>query len=58
VNHNDDGPVEVCVNLDGACSSEDDLVVEARAASDVAFVHIHGDDCVFPQILKAYDAVA
>jgi DNA-binding transcriptional MerR regulator/effector-binding domain-containing protein len=49
VNEDDDGPVEVCVPAD-----EGDRVLEA---GQVAFTAIRGEQCVFPEILAAYEAV-
>jgi DNA-binding transcriptional MerR regulator len=49
VNHEEDGPVEVCVPRDDG---------ELRLpAGDVAFTAIRGDQCNFPEILGAYEAV-
>lgn len=50
VNDSDDGPVEVCLPVAGA---------EKRLlAGEVAFTVAAGDQCRFPEILGAYDAVA
>lgn len=50
VNEKDDGPVEVCVPVaDG----------DRRLASgEVAYTRASGPQCVFPEIIGAYDAVA
>ena len=50
VNEVDDGPVEVCVPL---ADGDRDL-----PAGTVAFTHARGDQCRFPEILGAYEAVA
>jgi DNA-binding transcriptional MerR regulator len=50
VNEEDDGPVEVCVpTADGD---------KRLPAGDVAFTIATGDQCRFPEIIGAYDAVA
>jgi DNA-binding transcriptional MerR regulator len=49
VNHEEDGPVEVCVpQPDGD---------ERLPAGEIAFTEISGEQCRFPEILGAYDAV-
>lgn len=49
VNADEDGPVEVCVpSADGEHS---------LPAGEVALTEIEGEQCAFPQILGAYDAV-
>lgn len=49
VNQDEDGPVEVCVpRADGD---------KRLPAGEVAFTQISGRQCVFPEILGAYDAV-
>ena len=49
VNHEEDGPVEVCVPTD---EGEKQL-----PAGEIAFTEITGEQCHFPQILGAYEAV-
>ena len=49
VNAEEDGPVEVCVpTADGE---------HRLPAGEVAFTEIEGEQCAFPQILGAYEAV-
>jgi DNA-binding transcriptional MerR regulator len=49
VNHEEDGPVEVCVpKADGD---------KRLPAGEIAFTSIYGDQCNFPEILGAYEAV-
>jgi effector-binding domain-containing protein len=49
VNNDEDGPVEVCVpKADGD---------KRLPAGETAFTEISGDQCQFPQILGAYEAV-
>jgi DNA-binding transcriptional MerR regulator len=49
VNNEEDGPVEVCVPADDGDKS--------LPAGDIAFTEISGEQCRFPEILGAYDAV-
>jgi effector-binding domain-containing protein len=49
VNETDDGPVEVGVPQAGGDKE--------LPAGDVAFTSVSGDDCAFPEILGAYDAI-
>jgi DNA-binding transcriptional MerR regulator len=49
VNHEEDGPVEVCVP-----KTEGD---KRLPAGEIAFTGIRGDQCNFPEILGAYEAV-
>jgi len=49
VNNEEDGPVEVCVPTD-----EGD---KRLPAGEIAFTEISGEQCQFPEILSAYDAV-
>jgi DNA-binding transcriptional MerR regulator len=49
VNNEEDGPVEVCVPAD-----EGD---KRLPAGEIAFTEIAGEQCQFPQILGAYEAV-
>ena len=49
VNHDEDGPVEVCVpKPDGT---------KRLPAGEIAYTGIRGDQCQFPEILGAYEAV-
>ena len=49
VNEEEDGPVEVCVPRDDG--------VDALPAGAVAFTTVRGEQCRFPEILGAYEAV-
>ena len=50
VNEEDDGPVEVCVPVaDGE---------KRLPAAEVAYTVAVGEQCTFPEIIGAYDAVA
>jgi DNA-binding transcriptional MerR regulator len=49
VNNEEDGPVEVCVPTDDSD--------QRLPAGEIAFTEISGEQCRFPEILGAYDAV-
>ena len=49
VNNDEDGPVEVCVPNPGGHKQ--------LPSGEIAFTEISGEQCQFPQILGAYDAV-
>jgi DNA-binding transcriptional MerR regulator len=49
VNNEEDGPVEVCVPTDSGD--------KRMPAGEIAFTAISGEQCQFPEILGAYDAV-
>src|SRR5262245_45276206 len=49
VNHEEDGPVEVCARSDDGD--------KRLPAGEIAFTEISGEQCRFPEILGAYDAV-
>lgn len=49
VNNEEDGPVEVCVPTDDGD--------QRLPAGEIAFTEISGEQCRFPEILGAYDAV-
>ena len=49
VNNEEDGPVEVCVPTDSGD--------KRMPAGEIAFIEISGEQCQFPEILGAYDAV-
>ena len=56
VNQEDDGPVEVCFPVRGAFTAEGEIVVKAVPPQKAAVVTVRGEQCRFPDILKAYDA--
>ena len=49
VNHDEDGPVEVCVPKDDGD--------KRLPAGEVAFTQVSGNQCDFPEILGAYESV-
>jgi DNA-binding transcriptional MerR regulator len=57
VSEDSDGPVEVCVPIDGQARSNDEPV-RVEPAHREAYVRISRAQFEYPQILSAYDAVA
>jgi DNA-binding transcriptional MerR regulator len=57
VNENDNGPMEMCLPVRGAVAVSGEVTSKDLPATRLAYVDIEGDECEFPAILKAYDAV-
>ena len=57
VDENEDGPVEVCLPVRAPVAVADGVAMKQLPAAQVAFVDITGEQCQFPAILQAYDAV-
>ncbi len=57
VNADSDGPVEVCVPFTGALTVPEDVTVREEPAHHEAYVTLPKAQFVFPDILRAYDAV-
>lgn len=57
VNADSDGPVEVCVPFSGALTVPEAVTVREEPAHMEAFVTLTKAQFVFPDILRAYDAV-
>jgi DNA-binding transcriptional MerR regulator len=58
VNHDSDGPVEVCVPIDPAAADSVGAAVRQESAHREAYVRITKAQVAFPQILSAFEAVA
>jgi len=58
VNADSDGPVEVCLPLAGTLNVPEDVTVREEPAHWEAFVTLTRAQFEFPDILRAYDAVA
>lgn len=56
INHEADGPIEVCVPTTRLLAPTGDVTTRTLPAGMVASVTLLGADCEFPAILKAYDA--
>lgn len=57
INHDDDGPIEVCIPVEGQTATFDNVVSRELLGGQVAYVMLYGDQCRFPAILEGYDAV-
>jgi effector-binding domain-containing protein len=55
VNHEDDGPIEVCVPVQAALMASGEVAMRELAGGKLASVLMIGDQCEFPAILKGYD---
>lgn len=58
VNHDSDGPVEVCIPFTGPVEPLEGMNIRIEPEHPEAYTTITKAQCVFPEILKAYDAVA
>jgi DNA-binding transcriptional MerR regulator len=56
VNHEDDGPYELCVPLQRALATDGEVIARELATAQVASVTLHGDACLYPAVLAGYDA--
>jgi len=57
INHDDDGPIEVCVPVRELFATDGEIVARELPGGTIASVMLHGDQCAFPAILQGYDAV-
>jgi DNA-binding transcriptional MerR regulator len=57
VNREDNGPVEVCLPVRGKFSVSGEVVSRECSGGSVAYVTVEDEQCQFPGILQAYDAV-
>ncbi|MFC1443122.1 MerR family transcriptional regulator [Streptacidiphilus sp. N1-10] len=58
VNHDSDGPVEVCLPVDPKTADSIDAAMREEPAHREAYVRITKAQVMFPQILSAFEAVA
>jgi DNA-binding transcriptional MerR regulator len=56
VNHDDDGPMEVCLPVQRGVEA-DGVTARELAGGTAAYVLLHGEYCEFPRVLEGYDAV-
>ena len=52
-----EGPVEVCVHFSGAAEPAGDMVIRVEPAHTQAYATVARDDCYYPRIMQAYEAV-
>lgn len=58
VNEQQDGPIEICLPVDGKIKAKGDVTVKTLPGGNAATVMMVGAQCDFPAILGAYDAAA
>jgi DNA-binding transcriptional MerR regulator len=58
INEQEDGPVEVCVPVNGKVKAAGDLALKTLQGGDATSVMLNGVQCDFPAILGGYDAAA
>jgi effector-binding domain-containing protein len=58
INEQEDGPIEICIPVDGNLNADGDVAVKQLAGGDAACVMTVGAQTDFPTILGAYDAAA
>lgn len=56
INHEDDGPIEVCLPVEGAFRTAGDVAIRELPGGRAAVVVIRDEYCSFPLILEAYEA--
>jgi DNA-binding transcriptional MerR regulator len=57
INHDDDGPIEVCLPVQQPSAANGEVVARELPGGTAACVMLHGDQCAFPAILQGYDTV-
>jgi DNA-binding transcriptional MerR regulator len=57
VSQDSDGPVEVCLPFEGDLAAPDGMAIRIEPAHQEAFTTITLEQCRYPAILEAYDAV-
>jgi DNA-binding transcriptional MerR regulator len=58
INEQEDGPIEICMPVDGSLVAEGDVKIKQLQGGNAACVTMFGAQCDFPAILGAYDAAA
>ena len=56
INEEENGPIEVCWPVQGTFTPSGNVALRELAGGKAAVVNAHGDQCMFPTILGAYDA--
>lgn len=57
IDHDEDGPIEVCIPLQAAAHTAGDVVGREVSGGSFACVNLSGEQCMFPEVLAGYDAV-
>jgi DNA-binding transcriptional MerR regulator len=56
INNEDDGPIEVCLPVEGAFRAEGDVQIRELPGGRAAVVEVRDEYACFPKILEGYDA--
>lgn len=56
INHEDDGPIEVCLPVEGAFRAEGEVRIRELSGGRAAVVVVRDEYSVFPKIIEGYDA--
>ena len=56
INHEDDGPIEVCLPAEGAFRAEGEIRIRELAGGRAAVVVVRDEYSYFPKIIEGYDA--
>jgi DNA-binding transcriptional MerR regulator len=58
IDHESDGPIEICLPIEKALTDAGaGIQLRELDGAKVAYVELRGDECIFPEILKGYDAI-
>ncbi len=57
INAEEDGPIEVCVPVERELPAGGEVASRVLPGGQVAYAVLRGDECLFPDVLKGYDAV-
>ena len=58
INEQDDGPIEICLPINGNPKVGDDVSLKQLQGGNAACVTLMGAQCAFPAVLNGYDATA
>jgi DNA-binding transcriptional MerR regulator len=58
INEQDDGPIEICLPVQGRPKVESDVAVKQLEGGKAACVTLLGAQCAFPAVLNGYDTTA
>ncbi len=58
ITHQDDGPIEVCMPVNGKAQPQGEVTVKQLEGGNAVCVLLLGKQCHFPELLGAYDAAA
>lgn len=56
INHQDDGPIEVCLPAEGAFRAKDNIQIRELPGGRAAVVVVRDEFTFYPKIIEGYDA--